>query len=93
MKVHLTLISGNEKTGPIPVSTTSADTCPDVCPLKNGGGCYAEHGRLRIHWDKVSAGERGMDWDSFCHIIAGLPDKTFWRHNQAGDLPKLQRSK
>jgi len=33
-QVHLTRISSNSKTGPIPVSTTEATTCPDSCPLK-----------------------------------------------------------
>ena len=29
-QVHLTPKSKNEKTGPIPVSTTEAQTCPDA---------------------------------------------------------------
>lgn len=33
MKVHLTMRSANEKVGPIPVSTTTADSCPESCPL------------------------------------------------------------
>ena len=34
MYYHLTAKSSNRKTGPIPVSTTSSDSCPDSCPLK-----------------------------------------------------------
>ena len=86
MKVHLTLKSSNAKTGPIPVSTTSADTCPPQCPFQ-GSGCYAESGPLALHWRKVTNGERGMAWDEFVGAIATLPAGAMWRHNQAGDLP------
>lgn len=86
VKSHLTLKSSNVKTGPIPVSTTSKSTCPDACPLK-GNGCYAGSGPLALHWNRVSSGELGMEWDEFTSKIATLPDGQLWRHNQAGDLP------
>ena len=87
MYYKLTLKSRNEKTGPIPVSTSSRETCPDACPLKNAG-CYAEGFKLSQVWDKVTAGNLGAtDFDSFCHSVAALPDNALWRHNQAGDLP------
>jgi len=86
MHVHFVLRSRNEKTGPIPVSTTSSDTCPESCPLR-GSGCYAESGPLAMHWQKVSAGTRGDSWIEFCRRIAALPAGQLWRHNQAGDLP------
>ena len=86
MRVHLVLKSSNAKTGPIPVSTTSSETCPDICPFK-GKGCYASSGPLLLHWKKVSAGERGEGWDAFCEAIGNLPHGQLWRHNQAGDLP------
>lgn len=82
----LSLKSYNQKTGPIPVSTSSADTCPPSCPF-NGGGCYAQEGPLRFHWAKVTSGERGMSWEDFCAAVAALPEGQLWRHNQAGDLP------
>lgn len=88
MFVHLTLKSSNVKTGPIPVSTSSRDTCPVSCSLKKNG-CYADSGPLALHWDKVTQGARGTDWDTFCATIASLPVGQFWRHNQAGDLPVL----
>ena len=84
--VHLTPKSRNTKTGPIPVSTTGAETCPRTCPLR-GGGCYANGGPLALHWAKVSAGERKMPWAAFCDAVAAFPAGTLWRHNQAGDLP------
>ncbi len=86
--VHLTLKSANAKTGPIPVSTTSALSCSDTCPFK-GNGCYAESGPLALHWRAVTAGDRGLTWPEFCDEISRLPDGQLWRHNQAGDLPGL----
>ncbi len=87
--VHLTPKSKNAKTGPIPVSTTTALTCPGTCPFnhQNAGGCYAESGPLALHWRKVTAGERGMGLSTFAEQIAALPAGQLWRHNQAGDLP------
>lgn len=87
--VHLTPKSGNAKTGPIAVTTSSANTCPETCPFNNGGGCYAASGPLKLHWDKVTTGERGGDWLHFQSAIAKakLPEGTLLRHNQAGDLP------
>lgn len=83
---HLTRISGNAKTGPIPVSTTSRSTCPAACPLK-GNGCYADSGPLALHWNAVSKGSRGHDIDHFCNEIRRLPKGQLWRYGQAGDLP------
>ena len=85
MQVHLTLKSSNAKTGPIPVSTSSSDTCPRSCG--QFGTCYAKSGPLAIHWSATSKGSRGTDWTTFCQSIASLPDGQLWRHNQAGDLP------
>jgi len=84
---HLTIKSRNQKTGPIPVSTSTAITCPVSCPFNNGGGCYAAYGPLALFWAKVTSGESGDDFDQFCRQIAALPDGQLWRHNQAGDLP------
>ncbi len=89
--VHITLKSANAKTGPIPVSTTSALSCPDACPLKKSG-CYADGGPLALHWAAVTAGARGVDWITFCASIAALPAGQLWRHNQAGDLPGLNNT-
>ena len=83
---HLTAKSGNKKTGPIPVSTSSAALCPTTCPFNNGGGCYASSGPLALHWAKVTAGQRGTDWAAFTASIASLPQGQLWRHNQSGDL-------
>lgn len=86
MNIHLTLESSNVKTGPIPVSTTSGDTCPPSCPFY-GRGCYASSGPLKLHWDKVTQEQRGDSLGEFCAKISNLPAGQLWRHNQAGDLP------
>ena len=91
MKVHITMKSSNAKTGPIPVTTTSQDSCDPSCPFM-GSGCYAESGPLALHWRKVTNGERGIDWESFVAIVAAMPDNTLWRMNQAGDLPGIGAS-
>jgi hypothetical protein len=85
MNVHLSLVSSNSKTGPIPVSTTGAQSCPPDCGQKDG--CYADRSFLGMHWRAVTAGARGTDWPTFCATIEQLPDEQLWRHNQAGDCP------
>lgn len=84
-RVKFTAISSNSKTGPIPTTITEKESCPDVCPLKGGGGCYAETGHVNLHWSKVA--QSGLSWSEFCSKIEALPTGEFWRHNVAGDLP------
>jgi hypothetical protein len=89
LKFHLTRISSNVKTGPIPVSTSSRATCPDSCPFK-ANGCYADNYGLNFLWNSVTNGSKGISWQAFCQAVAKLPKGTLWRHNQAGDLPHTQ---
>lgn len=86
LTVAFNLKSANVKTGPIPTSVTSANSCPNSCPFM-GSGCYAESGPLAIHWAKTSNGKRGMSWVDFCGMVEALPVGQLWRHNVAGDLP------
>lgn len=88
--VALTMKSSNRKVGPIPVSTSSATTCPDACPLK-GAGCYAEGGPLAIYWRKVTEQKAGQAFAGFLEKIAALPAGQLWRHNQSGDLQPCPR--
>lgn len=85
VNIHLSPISGNRKTGPIPVSTTGQQSCPTTCKLR-GSGCYAELGHTFLHWKKVTNHERGSEHKEFFRAIAKLPNRQTWRHNQAGDL-------
>lgn len=83
--IHFTPASSNAKTGPIPVSTTSADSCPDTCPL-NGAGCYAQTGPVSWHWSKVTKGLRGGTLEQLLGHIRTIARGQLWRHNAAGDL-------
>jgi hypothetical protein len=86
MQTHLTLVSRNVKTGPIPVSTTSAESCPSACPFNNANGCYAASGPLALHWRKVTNGLSGDSYGAFLDKVSRLIKGQLWRHNQAGDL-------
>lgn len=87
MNYHLTPMSSNSKMGfGVAVSTSDKGTCPDSCPLK-ANGCYANGGPLLRHWNEVSKGNRGNDWNGFINAVRSLPKKWKFRHNQAGDLP------
>ncbi len=80
--------SSNSKTGKIFVSTSDERTCPDSCPLKVTGSCYAKSGfHLRMHWEKVSKHERGTGFQGLLDRVKALKPGELWRHNQAGDLP------
>lgn len=85
LRVSFVLRSGNRKTGPIPVSMTSARTCPTSCPLY-GRGCYAEQHMVSMHWRRLSKG-KGLLWKTFIAAVTALPRGQIWRHNEAGDLP------
>jgi hypothetical protein len=83
--VHISLRSRNSKTGPIPVSTTSAKTCPPSCGLFDV--CYAKASHLNMHWQRVTSGANAISWTAFTKTVRALADGQLWRHNQAGDLP------
>lgn len=86
VRVVFTMTSRNSKTGPMPVTTTTSNTCAINCVLLEKG-CYARSGPLRLLWDRLDHGLIGMDWETFCARVAALPRFLLWRHNQAGDLP------
>jgi hypothetical protein len=81
MKAKLVRISHNKKTGPIPVSYSYKESCPDSCALKDKG-CYADIGPVQLVWKRVSD-----SWEDFISDVRSLRRGTFWRHNVAGDLP------
>ncbi len=83
-KYGFTAVSGNAKTGPIAVSLTSKDSCPDTCQLK-GNGCYAEFSYTNIHWNRVT--RDGFSLDVLIEKLQSLPIKSKFRHNISGDLP------
>lgn len=83
-KFHLTPKSANSKTGPIPVSISSSDTCPDSCSYK-AVGCYAKGGPMAMAWRRVDA--KGGPFAALLEAIAAIPSGQLSRLNAAGDLP------
>jgi hypothetical protein len=91
MNYRLTLKSSNRKTGPIPVSTTSNESCPRSCAFFDRG-CYAKGGRVAGAWRETNAGMFSTNLDGFVAKIVALPAGQLWRHNQAGDLPGVNET-
>src|SRR6267143_2072532 len=79
--------SANKKTGPIATITIENSSCPAACPLKNGGGCYAERSPMHFMWNKVSDHRLGVPWDELCSQVEELREGSILRYGQAGDLP------
>lgn len=87
MHTALTLHSRNDKTGSIAVSTTARPSCSPTCPLAGDGGCYADANyRTRDHWDRVTAGTRGLPNAEFTEAVSNIRPGRRFRHNVAGDL-------
>ena len=88
IRAHLSECSSNIKTGPIPVSSTSSNSCPANCPMRGSKkGCYGNQGNVRMVWNRIMDGSLGKAWTGFCEDVAALPENQLWRHNQVGDLP------
>lgn len=84
-------VSGNAKTGPMPVSTSNSSTCPDACPIKLKG-CYAKYGPVGMHWRKLDEGssKNAKEWEGFLQDVKRINRDSLWRHNQAGDLNGIE---
>lgn len=52
--VAVTEKSGNAKTGAVAATYAAPVTCPNDCPLKDGGGCYGECGVMNLHRLRLS---------------------------------------
>lgn len=97
--IYFTEVSSNQKVGPIPVTTSSRETCDPACAFYDAG-CYADYGPMKGLWRNMTkAGANAffangkntlktIDWQALCARIANLKDGSLWRHNQAGDLPR-----
>lgn len=84
MNFKFILETKNIKTGPIPVTYSSSNTCPDSCGLKANKACYAKAGHLLMHWNKLD--KAGLTFDELVEKIQSLPSNTVFRHNIFGDL-------
>ena len=85
MNYAMTRISSNSKTGPITTTVSNKETCPPSCPLMDEG-CFADAFHTKLHWNKVSNGERGKNWEGFLDDIKTISKNALWRHNVSGDL-------
>ena len=74
--------SSNIKTGPIPTTYASRDTCPPSCPHINAD-CYAEAYHTRLAWKRAETGATVAETVRF---IQAMPTGQLWRHAVAGDL-------
>ena len=83
-RYHFIQASSNRKTGPIPQTYTSRESCPPSCPHYRDS-CYAEAFHTAMNWNKVQ--QRGTDLAGLIQAINRLPKGQIWRHNVAGDLP------
>jgi hypothetical protein len=87
-KFLVTPKSRNAKTGPMMVTTTDSSSCPDVCPFKASGACYAKSGPLAVNWRNVDQGKGNVtSLEGLWRAVAAQPADSLWRMNQAGDLP------
>lgn len=84
MSYYFSPISSNRTTGPIPVVTSPASTCPASCGLLNAG-CYAQQFPMSLRWGKLGVDE--SNFDQIVRAVEALPTGTLWRYGQAGDLP------
>jgi hypothetical protein len=84
MKFSFVHSSGNSKTGPMPVSGTSKDSCPISCPLRNNG-CYAATGRINLSWLKLN--KSGLTFNELILNIKLIQKGNIWRCNVMGDFP------
>jgi hypothetical protein len=81
MKYLFVQSSQNRKTGPIPQTYTSRDSCPPSCGHYQTT-CYGEDYYTRLAWGRTK-----LDIAGLVAAIGRLPKGQLWRHNVAGDLP------
>ena len=81
MKYLFVQSSKNRKTGPIPQTYTSRDSCPPSCGHYKTT-CYGEDFYTRLAWGRTK-----LDIAGLVAAIGRLPKGQLWRHNVAGDLP------
>ena len=91
---HITYLSANKKTGPITVTRSTTETCPDSCPLlkvitpegeERPGPCYDKHGRGNIHREKHDLGlYKSYSPADFIRLVFTFTP--VFRHNEGGDL-------
>jgi hypothetical protein len=74
--------SHNKKTGAMPVTSTSSNSCPVTCGLYND--CYGKSSYTRLQWDKLD--KKGIDFNQLMNLINSLRKNSPIRFNVVGDL-------
>jgi hypothetical protein len=74
--------SHNKKTGSMPVTSTSSNSCPLTCGLYKD--CYGKSSYTRIQWDKLD--KKGIDFNQLINLINSLRKNSPIRFNVVGDL-------
>lgn len=89
--IQLIPISGNAKTGPMPVASSCASTCPPSCGAFYN--CYAKFGPCAIHWKALNEANEPSakvhEPASFYRAVRAMMPATLWRMNEKGDLPGI----
>jgi len=89
-------VSGNPKTGPIPVLNYPRRSCPISCALRvvidpktgeeKAGPCYAAAAfYTRLNWDHLDAGTRGESFPEAMQKVQRLPRGSLVRDKVMGD--------
>jgi len=83
-------VSGNKKTGPIPVVYVGRATCPARCPFAadKDRSCFGSGFTIRRKWDDVDAG--GLDLPvTLAELRRVVRRGSPWRWGIVGDLPSV----
>lgn len=74
--------SHNKKLGNIAAISTSSNSCPDSCALKNE--CYAKYSFTGIHWRALDL--KGLDFHQLTSLIDAMKKRSKLRFNVMGDI-------
>jgi hypothetical protein len=78
----------NRKVGPIAVSYSSPETCPQACPLK-ASGCYSKAGPSLMAWKRTEDPAKSLSWPEFLARLRKVESGRLFRYGVAGDLPGI----
>jgi hypothetical protein len=74
--------SHNKKLGNIAAISTSSNSCPNDCALKNE--CYAKYSFTGIHWRNLDL--KGLDYHQLTSLIDAMKKRSKMRFNVMGDF-------
>lgn len=91
IRARVVAVSGNKKTGPIPVVYVGRASCPDRCPFAatKERSCFGAGFTLRRKWDDVDAGGLGLP-ATLEELKRAVRRGSPWRWGIVGDLPAVK---